>query len=69
MKTSLWSKVMAAYEHGKMDFWADYPFDPETPLVVYGDLGEPEKAAVMRSWADGWQNECLTQSLPDGMSA
>jgi len=69
MRTSLWSKVKAAYEHGKMDFHAGYPFDPNTPLVVYGNLGEPEKEAVMRSWTDGWQNECVMQSLPDGMPA
>jgi hypothetical protein len=62
-------KGIAAYEHGRRDFRADAPRDPKTPLRVYRDLDEEQQAYIMRAWDDGWMNECLMQSLPDGMPA
>jgi len=62
-------KAKAAYQHGKMDFWADAPCDPRIPLKVYDDLNEEEQAVIMKAWEDGWMNERLMQSLPDGTPA
>jgi hypothetical protein len=59
----------AAYEHGRRDFWADSPFDPSIPLRIYDDLTPEQQAAVKESWMNGWSDESLTQSLPDGMPA
>ena len=69
---TLESKVAAAYHHGRMDFRAGAPCNPETPLFVYRDLNEKQKIQVMGSWVSGWKdqmNESLLQALPDGMSA
>jgi hypothetical protein len=66
---TLASKVIAAYEHGKMDFLAGAPRDPKIPLNVYRDLDEAEQTYIMDSWTEGWDMESLMQSLPDGSPA
>ena len=63
------NKIKAAFEHGKMDFYAGFPRDPRKPLIVYPDLTEAEQALVMSAWVDGWDNEALMQSLPAGSPA
>ena len=66
---TLGNKVIAACEHGKMDFYAGAPRDPKTPLNVYRDLSEIEQAYIMGAWTEGWDNEALMQALPDGSPA
>ena len=69
MATSFESKLKAAYEHGRMDFLAGASCDPKTPLAVYDNLGAPHKKLIAESWLNGWHNESLMQSLPDGSPA
>ncbi|MDR2717701.1 MAG: hypothetical protein LBB89_06515 [Treponema sp.] len=66
---TLENKAKAAYEHGKMDFWAGAPRDPQTPLRVYRDLTKEQQTIIMEAWENGWQDESLMQALPDGMPA
>jgi hypothetical protein len=63
------SKLKAVYEHGRLDFRAGAKFDKTTPLKVYTDLSVGERALVMMTWADGWHDESILQSLPGGMPA
>jgi len=67
--TSLESKLKAVYEHGRMDFLADAPCDPRTALFVYSDLCDEDKKRIVESYANGWHNESLMQSLPEGTPA
>jgi hypothetical protein len=73
MIRTLESKVNAAYEHGRKDFLAGTPCNPDTPLLVYRDLTPQEQAVIKQAWVDGWKDaadaECLMQALPDGMPA
>jgi cephalosporin hydroxylase len=62
-------KAKAAYEHGRMDFLAGAPCDPKTPLGVYRDLNEDQRIYVMESWMNGWTDESMMQSLPEGLPA
>jgi len=41
---TLANKIVAAFEHGKMDFYAGFPRDPRRPLIVYSDLTEEEQS-------------------------
>lgn len=63
------SKTSAAYEHGRMDFRAGAPCDPKTPLKIYRDLNDDQKILIMESWMNGWTDESLMQSFPDGFPA
>jgi len=65
---TLENKAQAAYEHGRLDFLAGAPCDPLTPLQVYHDLSEDQKIDIMEAWVNGWTNESLMQSSPDGTS-
>jgi hypothetical protein len=67
--TSIESKCNAAYQHGRMDFRAGAPCDPKTPLTVYSNLSEEDKKLIAESWLNGWHNESLMQSLPEGLPA
>jgi len=67
--SSFGAKIKAAYEHGRMDFWAGAPYDTQTPLRVYRDLNKFQQVVISQAWSDGWNNECLMQALPDGMPA
>jgi hypothetical protein len=66
---SLENKAKTAYQNGRLDYLAGAPCDPKTPLIVYSDLTEEQQIYVMESWVNGWVDESLTQSLPDGMPA
>ena len=59
------SKVKASYEHGKLDFYAGIPCDPDIPLKIYSDLDEEQKKIIQNSWKEGWLLECSLQSLPE----
>ena len=63
------SKVKASYEHGKLDFYAGFPCDLDKPLKIYSDLDEEQKKIIQDSWKNGWMDECLMQSLPEGSPA
>jgi len=66
------SKLIAAFEHGKMDFKAGVPCNAETPLFVYRDLTEKQKTQISLAWIGGWKdqmNESLMRALPDGSPA
>jgi len=67
--STLENKAKAAYEHERMDYLAGAPCDPNIPLRVYSGLGGEQQAYIMESWANGWTDESLMQSLPDGMPA
>jgi len=69
METGFESKLKAAYEHGRMDFRAGAPCNPETPKAIYSGLSELLRNIIVQSWVDGWHNESLTQALPDGSPA
>jgi len=69
MTTNLESKLKAAYEHGRMDFWAGAACDPKIPHGFCSGLSEGQKKLLAVSWVDGWHNESLMQSLPDGSPA
>jgi len=66
---TLENKAKAAYQHGRMDYLAGAPCDPNTPVIVYNDLSKEEQIYVMESWMNGWNDESLMQSLSDGMPA
>jgi len=69
MITSLESKIRAAYLHGGMDFLTGAPCDPKPALTVYSNLSDEEQNRIAQSWINGWHNESLMQSLPDGSPA
>ena len=62
-------KAAAAYYHGGQDFYAGAPCDPSTPLVVYKDLVAEEQSYISEAYMNGWTDEALMQSLPDGSPA
>jgi len=69
---TLENKIIAAYQHGRLDFLAGAPCNAETPLFVYRDLTEKQKIKVSLAWIGGWNdqmNESLMQALPDGSPA
>ena len=63
------AKEKAAYYHGGQDFYAGARLNPETPLRVWPNLPEGWRAAIKEAYTDGWTNEALMQSLPDGSPA
>lgn len=65
--TNLELACKAAYENGRMDFLAGSPCDPSIPLKVYDDIVPEQQIVIMESWMNGWNDESLMQSLPDGM--
>jgi hypothetical protein len=66
---TLENKAKAAYQHGRMDFRAGAPLDPQTPLRIYSDLNESQKIIIMESWMNGWTDESLMQLSPESMPA
>ena len=70
MMTSLESKINAAYQHGRMDFLAGAPCNPQVPPGFCIGLSEEQNKQIAESWADGWHNESLMLGdLPDGLPA
>ena len=57
LMTGFENKLHAAYQHGRIDSRYGLPCKPETPLVVYGDLGELQRNIIMLAWVDGWLKE------------
>ena len=66
---NLESMAKAAYQHGRLDFLAGAPCDPMIPLKVYRNLNKEQQVYIMEAWVNGWDNENLMQSLPEGMPA
>ena len=69
MTTTLESKIRAAYRHGRMDFWAGASCRPKIPPGFCKGLNDEQKKLIEESWIEGWHNESLMQSLPDGSPA
>jgi hypothetical protein len=42
---------------------------PTIPLQIYSDLSDDQKNIIMESWMNGWSDESLMPSLPNGMPA
>ena len=62
-------ETSAANERGRKAFWDGKPCDPNIPLKLYEDFGEEDRTRYMESWMNGWTDESLMQSLPDGSPA
>jgi hypothetical protein len=61
---SLEIKLKTAYEHGRLDFLAGAPCNPDTPLIVYDNLSSVQQAVIKQAWVDGWIDESLMQEIP-----
>ena len=62
MVTTLESKIMAAYEHGRMDFLAGATCVPTIPPAFCSGLSSLHKNLVRSCWVDGWLYESLTET-------
>jgi len=56
MSKELIPKLKAAYEHGRMDYYAGAPYNPKTPLAVYDNLSKIDQAFIMSAWSDGYRD-------------
>jgi len=75
MTTSIKSKEIAAFKHGKMDFHAGASLNPkkQIPPSFCEKLTPVQKKRIEQAWANGWLdafvNDDWWQSLPEGFPA
>jgi uncharacterized protein YjlB len=60
-------KASTANTIGRRAFNGGVPCDPNIPFRHYKSLGKEIGLRLMESWMNGWTDESLMQSLPDGM--
>ena len=70
---TLESKMIAAHQHGRMDFHTGAPCEPRIPPDFITGLSSIQQNFIMQAWVDGWLeafvNESRTKNLPGGMPA
>jgi len=66
---ALEEKIAYAAKLGRQAFREGKQCEPNIGMKIPYSLIIDEEVQVLGSWMDGWKDESVKQSLPDGMSA